>query len=138
MNSSFPAVENEQTEIDLAPMLDIVFIMLIFFVVTASFIKEAGVPFAMLPPSPLPPENVEVIVVVVEPAGVFNVNGRFLERDSLRPYVQALHAENPDAPYSVLVMKQSRVGDTVAAIDAGRLIGVEVVPIARAGQVEGR
>jgi biopolymer transport protein ExbD len=130
MNSSFPAANNDQTEIDLAPMLDIVFIMLIFFVVTASFIKEAGVPVAMPPPSLLPPENVAAIVVIVEPAGIFNVNGRLLTRDSLRPYVQALHAENPDAKYSVRILKQSRVGDTVAAIDAGRMIGVEVVPIA--------
>jgi hypothetical protein len=57
-----------------------------------------------------------------------------LARDSLRPYVQALHAENPDAPYSLLVVRDARVGDTVAAIDAGRQIGVDVVPLARAEQ----
>jgi len=47
MNSPYPAYQEEKTEIDLAPMLDIAFIMLIFFVVTAAFIKEQGVPISM-------------------------------------------------------------------------------------------
>jgi len=65
----------------------------------------------------------------VEPGGIFNVNGRLLSRESLRPYVQALHAENAKAPYTVLVTKGSKVGDTVAAADAGRMIGLDVVPL---------
>jgi biopolymer transport protein ExbD len=131
MNSPFPAVKEDQSEINLAPMLDIVFIMLIFFVVTASFLKESGVPVTTPPESSIKPVPVEAIIVIVEPAGIFNVNGRLLSRDSLRPYVQALHAENQDALFSVLVAKGSKVGDAVAAIDAGRHIGTDVVPISR-------
>ncbi len=132
MNSSYPAYQDERTEIDLAPMLDIVFIMLIFFVVTAAFTKEAGVSVTMPPTNQDKPQYIEAINVTVEPAGIFNVNGRLLSKDSLAPYVRALHAENPDAPYSVAVVKTSRVGDTVAAVDAGRLIGLDVVPVSRA------
>lgn len=131
MKSPYPAATQEQSEINLAPMLDIVFIMLIFFVVTASFIKELGVPVDMPPKSLDLPQNVEAIVVIVEPGGLFNVNGRLLSKDNLQAYVQALVSENPEATYSVLVERTARVGDTVIAVDAGRMIGLDVVPIAR-------
>lgn len=131
MNSPYPAHQDEQSQIDLAPMLDIVFIMLIFFIVTASFIKESGVPVTPPPASIDKAESVEAINVTVEPGGVFNVNGRLLSEDNLAPYVHALHAENKDAPYSVFVAKTSRVGDTVTAVDAGRLIGLDVVTVSR-------
>ena len=134
MNSPYPAFQEEKTDIDLAPMLDIVFIMLIFFVVTAAFIKEQGVPITMPPEGLDHPESVEAINVTVEPGSIFNVNGRLLAKESLAPYVRALHAENADAPYSVFVVRTSKVGDTAAAVDAGRLIGVDVVPISRAEQ----
>jgi len=132
MNSPYPAYQEEKSEIDLAPMLDIVFIMLIFFVVTAAFIKEQGVPVTLPPTNIDKPQYAESITVTVEPGGIFNVNGRLLYEDSLAPYIRALHAENPDAPYSVFVAKTSRVGDTVTAVDAGRLIGLDVVPISMA------
>lgn len=134
MKPSYPAIAEEQSQVDLTPMLDIVFIMLIFFVVTASFIREAGVPVVMPPDVQLPDDPVESILVIVEPAGIFNVNGRLLSDSSLAPYVRALHAENPEAPYSVQVLKKAKVGDTVAAVEAGRLLGFDVVPVARAEQ----
>ena len=132
MKSFFPATPEERAEIDLTSMLDVVFIMLIFFVVTATFLNEAGVSVAS--PSSLPDdtETVESILVVVEKGGIFKVNGRLLSADSLPAYVQALHAENVDAPYSVLVRKDAKVRDTVSAVDVGRMIGFQVVPIARA------
>ena len=131
MNSPFPAFQEEESDINLTPMLDVVFIMLIFFVVTATFIKESAVPVTSPPPPIDIPNELESITVIVEPAGLFNVNGRLLEKGSLAPYVRALHAEFPDAPYSVLVVRSAKVGDTVAAVDAGRLIGVQVVPVAK-------
>lgn len=131
MNSPFPVHQEKESNINLTPMLDVVFILLIFFVVTATFIKEQGVPVAAPPVSIETPDEVASITVIVEPGGIFNVNGRLLARDSLAPYVRALSAENPGAPYSVLVVQSAKVRDTVAAVDAGRLIGVSVVPITK-------
>lgn len=128
------AIPEENSNIDLTPMLDVVFIMLIFFVVTAAFIKEAGVPVAMPPASEIPADSTDAIVVVVEPAGVFNVNGRLLVEENLAPYVRALYAENPQATYSVVVQKSAKVGDTVAAAEAGRLLGLDEIPVTRAEQ----
>ena len=78
MKFPYPAHLEDQSRIDLTPMLDVVFIMLIFFVVTATFLHERGVPVtAPSNVSTVSPE-VESIIVTVEPAGIFNVNGRLL------------------------------------------------------------
>ena len=130
MRNSYPTEQEDQSEINMAPMLDVVFILLIFFVVTASFVKEMAVPVTLpLAAAPSPDTEVESIVVKVEPAGVFTVNGHVMSRGSLEPFVQSMHAENPGADYAVLLAKGSRVRDTVVAVDAGRRIGLGVVPI---------
>ena len=124
----FPAIPDDESEINLTPMLDVVFIMLIFFIVTATFLNEFGVPVAL--PSPYgEPEQVETIVVRVEPASTFVVNDRVVSRASLAPYLQALRSQNPEAGFAVVVTDGSRVGDAVAAADAGRLVGYDVIPI---------
>lgn len=121
---------DDKTEVDLSPMLDVIFIMLIFFIITATFIKEDGLPVA-LPGDLIPgPQGVETISVTVEPNGNFLVNGRVLSSDSVRPYVYALHAENPEASFIVLLAEGSVVRDAAVAIEAGRSIGLDVVPIA--------
>ncbi len=130
--SRFQAVPYEdQSEINLSPMLDVVFIMLIFFIVVATFINEDGLP-VMLPAGidAVPPEF-ESINVTVEPAGTFVVNGRVMSANSVRPYVQALFTENPKAGFGVILAAGSKVKDAVIAIEAGRVIGFDVVPITR-------
>ncbi|MEQ9561558.1 MAG: biopolymer transporter ExbD, partial [Woeseiaceae bacterium] len=118
MNRHVPAESEENSEINLTPMLDVVFIMLIFFVVTASFIKDYGLQIGL--PSGLPnPTNLESISVLVDVGGSFSVNGRALSKGSLAPYIRSLRAENPDAEFGVQVTPESLVNDTVAAIDAG-------------------
>jgi hypothetical protein len=81
MNLPFPAAEDDSVEINLALMLDIVFIMLIFFVVTVTFIKESGVDVELPPGISKVPDDVESINVTVESRGVFIVNGRLIGWD---------------------------------------------------------
>ena len=128
--SRFQAVfPEERTDINLSPMLDVVFIMLIFFIVVATFIREDKISIA-LPPSPGDAEvAVEAITVRIESAGVFAVNGRVMSRGSVAPYVRALHGENPDASFTIMAADQVPIRDTVTAIDAGHSIGVDVVTI---------
>ena len=129
MNHFNPAVEEDKPEVDLTPMLDVVFIMLVFFIITASFIREAGIP-VMLPGFGEPPQDdVQSIVVTVKPESVFVVNGRVISRGSLIPYVRALYSQNPKADFAVMVTAGSHVGDTVSAADAGRSVGFDVIPI---------
>ncbi|MDX1506923.1 MAG: biopolymer transporter ExbD [Woeseiaceae bacterium] len=124
-----PALDDEKAEVNLTPMLDVVFIMLVFFIVTASFIREVGISLTLPQGSaPLAPE-LESITIVVEPASAFVVNGRPVSRGGLLPYVHALYAQNPDATFGVVLKKGSIVRDMVAAADAGRALGFDVIPI---------
>lgn len=112
-------------------MLDVIFIMLIFFIVVASFIKEEGIPIT-LPPGSGTDAAVEAITVRIESAGVFSVNGRVMSSESVGPYVQALHGENPDAPFTVMAVDDAPIRDTVVAVEAGHRIGfspVSIVPL---------
>lgn len=130
--SRFQAVPYEdRPEINMSPMLDVVFIMLIFFIVLATFLDETAMPVALPQSSsePVPPE-IEPINVVVKADGVFVINGRVTSGAGVQSYVQALYAENPGASYGVLLSKGSKVKDAAVAIEAGRRIGLEVVPIA--------
>lgn len=129
--SRFQAIPyQDQSDVDLTSMLDVVFIMLIFFIVTATFVKEKGLSVD-LPSSAKDPEYVEAIAVTVEPNSQFLINGRALSASSVHAYVRALYGENPDADYTVILAPGSVVKDAAVAIDAGRRIGVEVVPITR-------
>ena len=123
-----PVFDDEKPEVNLTPMLDVVFIMLVFFVVTATFLRESGIPVA-LPFAESIPDDIESISVTVERASTFLVNNRAMSKSSLKPYLHALFAQNPDASFSVIVTRGSRVKDTVIAADAGRALGFDVIPI---------
>ena len=77
---------DEEAEINITPMLDIVFIMLIFFIVTTSFVKEKGLEVSR--PSNAPPKEIEQdkgpIVVKIDSASLISVKGRILEARSCR------------------------------------------------------
>ena len=129
MNYLDPVIDDDKPEVDLTSMLDVVFIMLVFFIITASFIRESGIPVS-LPASAEPgPEVVESIVVVVEPASTFIVGNRVMSKGGLVPYLTALYSQNPEAGFAVVVTEGSRVRDTVTAADAGRTLGFDVIPI---------
>lgn len=133
--SRFHAVfPEDRAEINLSPMLDVVFIMLIFFIVVATFIREQAIPVALYEDARKTPEPVESIYVKIESEGVFVINGRVMSRGSVRPYVQALHGENPEASFAVAAAQDVPIRDTVVAIDAGHAIGFDVITIMPAAE----
>ena len=121
--------EDDRSEVNLTPMLDVVFIMLVFFVVTATFLNETGLEVTMPANGTAPPAEIETIAVRVAPGSTFIVNDRAVTRAGLISYLQYLKSKNPDANFAVLVDSDARLGDTVAAVDAGRQLGFSVVPI---------
>lgn len=126
-----PAFENERAEVDLTPMLDVIFIMLVFFVVTAVFLREVGIPVAVPPSSAVPPIDQPSITVIVEPASTFRVNGHVVSRGGLIPYLHAVYAQNPDATFGVLMAEGSVVRDMMTAANAGRTLGFDVINITK-------
>jgi biopolymer transport protein ExbD len=124
------AKEQEQggAEIDLTPMLDVVFIMLIFFIVVASFIKEAGVEVNRPDDNqPDDPEDATSIVVEVASDNQIWMENRRVDIRAVRANIQRLLAEDPEAPVTIKVEKGAEAGIVVDVADAARESGVAAV-----------
>ena len=124
------AKEQEQggAEIDLTPMLDVVFIMLIFFIVVASFIKEAGVEVNRPDDNqPDNPEDSTSILVEVASDNQIWMENRRVDIRAVRANIQRLLAEDPEAPVTIKVEKGAEAGIVIDVADAARESGVGAV-----------
>lgn len=124
--------EGDKSEIDLTPMLDVVFIMLIFFIVTASFVKEAGFDVNRPPQSQQPPKDNEVknILVSVAADGQLFINRRPVDAGALTANIKRLHAENPKGAVVIQAEDDSKNERLITVMDAARKAGVYNVSIA--------
>lgn len=122
--------QEDDNEINLTPMLDVVFIMLIFFIVTASFIKEAGIDVNRpdAPVSETPPEEANILIVVDANDDIF-IDRRLIDPRAVRANIERLHAENPSASVVVQPNKRSTNKMLVAVMDASRQAGVYNISI---------
>ena len=120
--------EGDGAEIDLTPMLDVVFIMLIFFIVVASFIKEAGVEVNRPDDNQQtdPEDSISIVVEVAADNQIWMENRRVDVR-AVRANIQRLLAEDPEAPVTVKVEKGAEAGVVVDVADAAREAGVGIV-----------
>ena len=120
--------DQDGAEIDLTPMLDVVFIMLIFFIVVASFIKEAGVEVNR-PDDNQPdyPEDSTSILVEVASDNQIWMENRRVDIRAVRANIQRLLAEDPEAPVTIKVEKGAEAGIVVDVADAARESGVAAV-----------
>lgn len=121
---------DEDAGIDMTPMLDIVFIMLIFFIVTTSFIKESGIDVNR--PTAQTAERKELgnIIIAIRPDGEVWIDKRAVDIRAVRANVERLHAENPQGTVVITADRQARTGILVQVMDQVRLAGVEDVSIA--------
>lgn len=122
--------EENASEIDLTPMLDVVFIMLIFFIVTASFIKEAGIEINRPEASTAnKKENVNILVAVSASNEIW-IDKRRVDKRSVRSVIERMHAENPKGAVVVQADLQSNTETVTAVIDSARAAGVVDVSLA--------
>tara|TARA_X000001036_G_scaffold31457_1_gene25833 strand:- start:60 stop:491 length:432 start_codon:yes stop_codon:yes gene_type:complete len=125
------ASNDEEGEIDLTPMLDVVFIMLIFFIVTATFVKEIGIDVN----SPDKNQNIQdadkkSIVVKISSRDRIEIRGRSVDIRSVRANIERLHAESPEAPVVVQPHPESTTEVMIQVMDYARQAGVYNVSIA--------
>jgi len=126
---------DEEAEINITPMLDVVFIMLIFFIVTTSFVREIGVDVNR--PSNEPPKDQklsEVITVRIDKAGKIIVQGRIIDIRAVRANIESSLAAKPEAPVVVVADRESDAGLLVRVIDQARVAGAETVSLAAAAR----
>jgi len=126
--------EEGGAEIDLTPMLDVVFIMLIFFIVVASFIKEAGIEVNRPDNNQQsdPNDSTSIVVEVAADNQIWMENRRVDVR-AVRANIQRMLAEDPEAPVTIKVEKGAKSGVVVDVADAAREAGVGAVNWASAG-----
>jgi biopolymer transport protein ExbD len=114
------------------PLMDVVFIMLIFFVVTASFVRESSIDLARFD-SPVTSEssaNKKNILIAIDANGRLWINRRPISLDALAPNIEAAHAENPGAKVIVMAAPDSLNGLLVSVVDTARQIGIADVSLA--------
>jgi len=121
---------DEGAEINITPMLDIVFIMLIFFIVTTSFVKESGIDVNRPSADSAQRKERGNILVAISPAGDIYIDKRKVELRSVRANIERLHAENPEGSVVVLSDKEAKTGILVDVMDQIRLAGIENISIA--------
>jgi biopolymer transport protein ExbD len=124
------AQENEEEEVNLTPMLDVVFIMLIFFIVTASFVKESGIDVNRPDAATAERKERGNILVAISENGQIWMDKRQIDPRALRANIERLHAENPQGAVVIQADKMARTGLLVKVMDAARLAGVANVSIA--------
>ena len=124
------AREGEESEVNLTPMLDVVFIMLIFFIVTASFVKEAGIDVNRPDAATAEKKERGNILVAITSNGQIWIDKRQVDPRALRANIERLHAENPEGSVVIQADKDSKNGLLVQVMDAARLAGVYNVSIA--------
>ena len=111
-------------------MLDVVFIMLIFFIVTATFVKEVGLDVNSPENSAPKDAKKQSIVVQITRNDRIEIRGHDVDFRAVRANIERLHAENPDAPVVVSPDPDSSTNITVHVMDAARQAGVYNVSIA--------
>lgn len=123
----------DETGIDLAPMLDFVLNLLIFFIITAVFVKEVGLTVSR-PNSSATRERKEAgsIVIRIDAAGQIIVDRRAVDVRTVRANIERLHAQRPDDAVVVVAEKGAMTGILVQVIDQVRQGGVQDVSIAAA------
>ena len=121
---------DEESDINLTPMLDVVFIMLIFFIVTATFIKQAGI--EVMRPEALTAEQkptVSVLVAIGESGDIW-IDKQKVDPTAVRAHIERLHSENPKGGLVVQADRGAKSEKLMAVLAAARAAGLKEVAIA--------
>ncbi len=119
----------EENEIDLTPMLDVVFIMLIFFIVTASFIKEAGIDVNRPEAVTARKKDNANILIAISPNNEIWIDRKPTKESAVRAIIERLHSENPKGTVVIQADEDSNHETLAKVMDAARLAGVGNVAI---------
>jgi len=123
-------MSEEEAKIDLTPMLDVVFIMLIFFIVTATFVKELGLDINKPPDVEITNTESDSITIVIKANDSIEIDGLSVDKRAVSAMIIRRKAENPKASVSVLAYSKARADTLVAVVDAIKDAGIhDSVPI---------
>tara|TARA_A100001037_G_scaffold305294_1_gene344850 strand:- start:11834 stop:12241 length:408 start_codon:yes stop_codon:yes gene_type:complete len=120
---------DEDADINLTPMLDVVFIMLIFFIVTATFIKQAGID--VLRPEAQTAEQKPTVSVLVAISGNGDIwiDKKKVDASAVRAHIERIHAENPKGGLVIQADREAKSKILMAVLNAARGAGLTEVAI---------
>ena len=114
----------------MTPLIDMVFILLIFFIVTSTFAKESGVDVSRPSAKTAVKKELANILISITPNDEVWIDKRQVDRRAVRANVERLHAENPEGAVIILADKDAKTGLLIEVMDQARLAGVANVSIA--------
>ena len=123
-------MDDEEATIDMTPMLDVVFIMLIFFIVTASFVKESGIDVNRPEAATAVKKDRANILVAISAKGDIWINKRKVDVRAVQANIERLYAENPQGTVVIQADRKSTTDVLIKVMDAARAAGIEDVSIA--------
>ncbi|CAI8211040.1 MAG: Biopolymer transport protein ExbD [Glaciecola sp. HTCC2999] len=123
-------IDEEEAAIDMTPMLDVVFIMLIFFIVTASFVKEAGIDVNRPDAATAVKKDRANILIAISDKGEIWINKRRIDERAVQANIERLYAENPQGSVVIQADKKATTEVLIKVMDASRSAGVFDVSIA--------
>ena len=137
MRSRRHVEELGETGIDLAPMLDFVLNLLIFFIITTSFVREAGITVDRPTAATAEQKENGNILVAIAANGDIWMDRRKVDLREVRPTIERLHVERPDDTVVVVADKSARAGLLGQVMDEVQLGGIREVAIAAMSESEG-
>ena len=124
------AAGDDESQVDLTPLIDVVFIMLIFFIVTATFIKETGIDVNK-PDAPTAEVKKKAnILIAIDSSNNIWIDRRKVDIRAVRPNIERLHAENPQGSVVIQADEESKNKMLVEVMDAARQAGVYNIALA--------
>jgi biopolymer transport protein ExbD len=130
----YRVTEEEDSGIDMTPMLDIVFILLIFFVVTASFVKETGIEINRPQASTATPRETANIKIAIDANDSIWLDKRQVDERSVKAILERMHIENPQGTLIIQADRSSTNDKLVRVMDAARNAGISSISIAAEDQ----
>lgn len=122
--------QEESEEINMTPMLDVVFILLIFFIVTASFVKESGIEVNRPEAATAVKKDRANILVAISDKGEIWINKRRIDIRAVQANIERLKAENPQGTVVIQADKKATTDVLIKVMDSARAAGVYDVSIA--------
>jgi biopolymer transport protein ExbD len=132
MRSQRHTADGHEHGIDLAPMLDFVLNLLIFFIITTSFVREPGVTVNKAHAETAGEQYQGNILIAIRPNGEVWMDRRMVDMREVRPIIERLHLERPDDTVIVLADKKAPAGVLAEVMDEVKLGGIKDVAIGAA------
>ena len=130
MRLSRPSSAREDAQVDLTSMLDIVFIMLIFFIVTSSFVREAGVEVNRPQASNVVSQKDAGIFIAITSANDVYIDKRVVDVERVQATLEHLLLEQPEASLVIQADEHAYNGTVVRVMDAAKGAGVQKIALA--------